>query len=310
MGTMRLRRRASAVVAAVAAGSMVPAGVAFASSAPAAPAPAASTLLMTKGGDLFTITSDKTGLKRLTSRGDILNAEWSPDRSKIAFTAEVSGNVDVYLMSSTGSDTRRLTSSPARDEDVTWSPDGRTLLFTSFTECTSDIFRVNIAPGSRPVRFTRAKCDDVSDYFERADWHPDGTKILVWHGYYDGGPGGGGWSAETRSASTGALIKDLGMDVLNMGWSPNGQQIAGTIPAFYDDTYMDNVGLWNAAGRKLNNVTTSNEAFATTFAAWSPDGKKIGYDRSGPRGTGIWTSNPNGTGAAMFLSGYDLQDWK
>lgn len=122
---------------------------------------------------------------------------------------------------------------------------------------------MSIAPGSRPVRFTRAKCEFevdgnyFSDYFERADWHPDGTKILVWHGYYDGGPGVGGWSAETRSASTGALIKDLGMDVLNMGWSPNGQQIAGTVPAYYADTYLDNVGLWNAAGRKLNDVTTS-----------------------------------------------------
>lgn len=104
---------------------------AFASSAPTAAAPAVSTLLMTKGGDLFTIKSDKTDLTRLTNRGDILNAEWSPDKSKIAFTAEVNGNIDVYLMSSTGSDTRRLTSGPARDEDVTWSPDGRTLLFTS-----------------------------------------------------------------------------------------------------------------------------------------------------------------------------------
>ncbi|CCH74662.1 hypothetical protein BN11_4670004 [Nostocoides australiense Ben110] len=225
-----------------------------------------------RGGDLFTIKSDKTGLKRLTNRGDILNAEWSPDKSKIAFTAEVNGNTDVYLMSSTGTGTRRLTFGAARDEDVTWSPNGKTLLFTSFTNCTSDIFKVNVAPGSRPVRFTRAQCDSVSDYFERADWHPDGTKILVWRGYYDGGPGGGGWTAETRSATTGALIKDLGMDVLDMGWSPNGLQIAGTVPAYYADTYKDNVGLWSATGRKLNDVTTSNESYATSFAAWSPDG--------------------------------------
>ena len=145
---------------------------------------------MSKGGDLFTIKSDKTGLKRLTNRGDILNAEWSPDKSKIAFTAEVNGNTDVYLMSSTGTGTRRLTFGAARDEDVTWSSNGKALLFTSFTNCTSDIFKVNVAPGSRPVRFTRAQCDSVSDHFERADWHPDGTKILVWHGYYDGGPAG------------------------------------------------------------------------------------------------------------------------
>lgn len=122
------------------------------------------------------------------------------------------------------------------------------------------------------MRFTRAQCDSVSDYFARADWHPDGTKILVWHGYYDGGPGGGGWTAETRSATTGALIKDLGMDVLDMGWSPNGLQIAGTVPAYYADTYKENVGLWSATGRKLNDVTTSNETYATSFAAWSPDG--------------------------------------
>lgn len=311
MATTRVTRRHTAAVALVVAlGAVIPQGGATASPAPTTKAPAASTLLMIKNGDLYTIKSDKTGLKRLTTRGDILDAEWSPDKSKIAFSAGPDFENDIYVMSATGTGARALTTGPDRDESVTWSPDGKTLLFTRFTTCTADIFKINIAAGSKPVRFTRAKCGTVSDYFERADWHPDGTKILLWHGFADGGPGGGTWTAETRSATTGALIKDLDMDVLDMGWSPNGQQIAGTVPAYYSDTYLDNVGLWSAAGRKLGNVTTSNETYATRFAAWSPDGAKIAYDRDGPRGSGIWTSNPNGSGATMVISGYRLADWR
>lgn len=266
---------------------------------------------MLKNGDLFTIKSDKSALRRITTRGDIIDAEWSPDLRTIAFTAEVGGNSDIFVMNAAGTGVRQITFGPNRDEGVTWSPNGKTLLFTSFAAYTADVYRVNVTPGSRPTRFTRASADgECSDYYQRADWHPHLAQVLLWYGCYDGGPGGGWWTAELRSAGTGALIKDLGMDVREMGWSPDGKHIAGTVPAYYADTYMDNVGRWSSVGKYLNDVTTASERFQTIFRAWSPDGRKIGYDRSGPRGDGIWTSNVNGTGASMFLSGYSMVDWR
>ena len=87
--------------------------------------------------DIYVMNADGTGQRRLTRNSPLnyRNMSWSPDGTRIAFTANdvtkscemwVDCNYDVYAMNSDGSDQRRLTDNPKLDEGATWSPSGST----------------------------------------------------------------------------------------------------------------------------------------------------------------------------------------
>ncbi|HEV8491306.1 MAG TPA: protease, partial [Candidatus Angelobacter sp.] len=83
-------------------------------------------------GDLW-VVSREGGEARLLTSGDGTKTDpvFSPDGSKIAFSGDYDGNVDVYVIPSEGGVPRRLTHHPAVDEVVGWSPDGKSVLFRS-----------------------------------------------------------------------------------------------------------------------------------------------------------------------------------
>src|SRR5688572_13014837 len=82
-------------------------------------------------GDLWTVPRNGGEARRLTSTPGVeLNPSFSPDGSKIAFTATVAGNTDVYVVPSSGGDSKRLTFHPGIDRVRNWSPDGR-VIFSS-----------------------------------------------------------------------------------------------------------------------------------------------------------------------------------
>ncbi len=84
------------------------------------------------GGDLWSVLRAGGEASRLTSGPGIENYPvFSPDGTKIAFTGEYDGNVDVFVMAAEGGVPRRLTWHPAADAVLGWTSDGRRVLFTS-----------------------------------------------------------------------------------------------------------------------------------------------------------------------------------
>ncbi|MFN8845797.1 MAG: translocation protein TolB [Bdellovibrionales bacterium] len=81
---------------------------------------------------------DGSNVTRLTFTG-VFNASpaWSPDSKKIAFAGQVGTNFDIFVLDVDTKQMIRLTSSrkangkPANNEDPTWSPDGRFVMYTS-----------------------------------------------------------------------------------------------------------------------------------------------------------------------------------
>ena len=73
----------------------------------------------------------------------------SPDGSTIAFTYK--GNL--YTVSADGGSARQITTNPAYDSDPMWTPDGKTIVFSSYREKSKDIFTVP-AKGGVPSRVT------------------------------------------------------------------------------------------------------------------------------------------------------------
>ena len=77
------------------------------------------------------------------------NTAISPDGSTIAFTYKG----DIFTVPATGGDATQLTSGPAYDTAPVWSPDSKTIVFSSDREGSSDIYAV-CAKGGTPRRVT------------------------------------------------------------------------------------------------------------------------------------------------------------
>jgi tricorn protease len=102
-------------------------------------------------GDLWTVPRDGGDAVRLTTATGVeTDPVYSPDGSKIAFTGEYDGNVDVYVVAATGGVPQRLTWHPAPDGVLGWTPDGNAILFSSPRTSYSrfnELFTVPVAGG-------------------------------------------------------------------------------------------------------------------------------------------------------------------
>lgn len=82
--------------------------------------------------DLWSVDRDGGDAKRLTSHeGTESFPHFSPDGTKIAFSAQYDGNTDVYVVNADGGEPKRLTFHPSEDIVQGWTPDGKQILFRS-----------------------------------------------------------------------------------------------------------------------------------------------------------------------------------
>lgn len=114
-------------------------------------------------GDIWTVSRNGGKALRLTAtQGIETDPYFSPDGSKIAFTATVGGNTDVYVMATSGGDQKRMTYSPSEDHVRGWTPDGQKILFSSVRgdaplESHWRLWTVNINGGMpEPLQLSRA----------------------------------------------------------------------------------------------------------------------------------------------------------
>ena len=90
------------------------------------------TVVFTYEDDLWLVSANGGDARRITNHpGSERYAKFSPDGSKIAFTANYDGGTDVYVMDARGGVPVRLTYHPATDKVLGWSPDGTQVLFRS-----------------------------------------------------------------------------------------------------------------------------------------------------------------------------------
>ena len=138
---------------------------------------------------LYTINADGSGLTRMFAgmnrqTDEIMGSPaWSPDGKSLAFAhSSLDDGTKLYTIDPDGSGLRTMTdeagSSPTSDANLSWSPDGSSLLFPTGTKAVyvikadgSDIRTIK-APGSAIRRF--------GGRFG-ASWSPDGSRIAMAH---------------------------------------------------------------------------------------------------------------------------------
>lgn len=121
--------------------------------------------------DLSASPKEQSAAPFLSSTRLELEAKYSPDGKKIAFTSTRSGTFQIWVCDSDGSDARQLTDLASSNGDPNWSPDSRYIAFDTRIRGNADIFIVD-AEGGPPRALTTEPADDVTP-----SWSSDGRWV-------------------------------------------------------------------------------------------------------------------------------------
>ncbi|HXI86414.1 MAG TPA: PDZ domain-containing protein, partial [Parvularculaceae bacterium] len=160
-------------------------------------------------GDLWVADRDGSNPRRLTSSdAEETNPIFSPDGSKIAYSADFENNEDVYVIDVAGGQPKRLTWHPGADIAVDWTPDGAKIAFVSRRETNEgrsrQLFEVPIT-GGLPVKQMNARV-----YRGRFDASGGKFAYMAFGPAYNGLYGGSsGWRGYRGGDSPSISIMDM-----------------------------------------------------------------------------------------------------
>jgi len=194
-------------------------------------------IVFSYAGDLYTVDADGGTARRLTShKGYEMFPRFSPDGSKIAFTAQYDGSTEVYVMPSDGGSPERLTYTATLSRDdvadrmgpnnivMTWTNDGEHVIFRSrrksFNAFQGNLYKISV-DGGMPQQLPLPKGGFCS-------FSPDGNKLAynrvfrefrTWK-HYRGGMADEVWIHNFETHETKAITDHKGQDIIPM-WKDN-----------------------------------------------------------------------------------------
>ena len=229
----------------------------------------------------------KNPVQRKTSSDDADDLAISPDGKLAAFIV----HGDVFVTGIVSKDeqkvakpfTARVTSTPEREGDLSWSPDGKKLLFSSAVNGNDDLYLARRMdedtswPEAFDFELTRLTDSAEEEY--GAEYSPGGKRIAFIRGKA---------SLIVRESSNGeetVILNHWSQPIFE--WSPDGEWIAYSIP---DEHYNNEVWIVSSTGGTPYNVSRHpDDDFAPR---WSPDGRRLVWTAERSQGTfdiwGVW----------------------
>jgi Tol biopolymer transport system component len=157
--------------------------------------------------------------------GFIAFPDWSPDGTRILFSAGTHEHYGVYLIGADGSGLRPVLQDTVTYRSPSWSPDGTEFAVSSYRNGRSEIRIVNLATGA-----ARTVLAPDSAYADFAQWSPRGSELLmtIYRGHQPL------YAPEPREYGSSLAVLDLE---------------TGRFTAVTDSRGLNNYGRWSRDGR-------------------------------------------------------------
>ena len=193
----------------------------------------------------------------------------SPDGKLVAF----SYLGDIWVVETIGGVARPITTHRAHDINPVFSPDGKTLAFSSNRHGSYNVYTIPVTSG-KPTRLTFDSSNDMV-----TGWSPDGKTILFTSNRSTSFPPGP--EIYTVPADGGMTYRVSAAEGKEGTFSPNGQQLAYVRGpgAWYRKGYRgsSNDDIWIANADGSNNRRLTDFPGQDNSPMWSPDGQFIYY---------------------------------
>lgn len=216
--------------------------------------------------------------------------------STLAFTSDLDGDFEIYVMNPDGGKPIQLTYNNDWDCCADWSPDGTKIVFVSTRDDNWEIYVMN-ADGSDQTRLTRNQSVDT-----HPSWSADGSRIA----FSSNREGTSDIYVIDSDGSQLTRLTSNGIENSNPDWSPDGTKIA-----YLSVDYASNP----AAGEEINVMSAdgnhpiqlTRNSVQDLDPVWSPDGARIAYVSTSSHNEGetnwnILVMNEDGSGIVQLTS--------
>lgn len=179
----------------------------------------------------------------------------------ISFTADLTGNLDIYIMDINRKDPVNLTNHPAEDSSPTWAPDGSAFAFVSHRDGNPEIYVMEME-NKESRRLTKNGATDIDPA-----WSPDGRWIAFASNQHREHAADTDIYIMAPNGRKAQQLTNKGGHNSTPAWSPDGEWIAFR-------TTLNAIGaihLINANGKKQRALTQ----IAAANPIWAVNGKEI-----------------------------------
>ncbi|HWT86800.1 MAG TPA: translocation protein TolB, partial [Myxococcales bacterium] len=208
------------------------------------------------GAHVYTVDTVTRQVRSLVLMGDFTTgASYSPDGSRLLFSASQNDNTDVWLAKTDGSGPRRITDSRGIDISASWSPDGKRVAFVSDRAGTPQIYSM-AADGSDVRRLTFQ-----GNYNQEPAWSPKGDLIA-----FSGRDEHRVFDVYTLAVDTGKLTRLTQNQGTNEkpAWAPNGRYL------LFSSTRGGKRQIWLVLPDGSNPRQVTSEKVGAADPAWGP----------------------------------------